>query len=323
MKENSKNVLVETIDVDALETDTSAIDDNENGLPQKKRRYSEPYYADDIFRIFLKDMGRKSLLTVEEEIEAGKAVRRGGDDRQQGIETLVNGNLRLVMSVAKRYVDRGVPLLDLVQEGSMGLMKAAEKYDWRKGYKFSTYATWWIRQAMTRAIANTARTIRLPVHMVDNIRRVKFTSQKLTIKLQRKPTMEELAKALTMPMGQLKSILTAMTVEAVSFDRNVGDDETNPLKDFISDHKAIDPVDKTTTQMLSKDLLDAMGKLSPKEQFILMERFGINAESKPRTLESIGAQLGCTKERIRQIQSKALEKLRNDENINHLREYLN
>ncbi len=306
--------------------DESATDEILNGEPEDSsagRHFSETLATDDLLRMFLKDIGREPLLTREQEIEAGKALFRGGDDAERAIEILVKGNLRLVISIAKKYVGNGVLFLDLIQEGCLGLMKAAEKYDYRKGFKFSTYATWWIRQAVSRAIENNGRTIRIPAHMNEKIRKFKVAEQKLTMKLRREPSMSELAQYLDVSVGQLRSVLKAMDTRAVSYDKPFGEDDEGSLKNYIPNESSLNPTDVTSESLMSRDLNQAMTLLTPRERYILMERFGLNYEQSPKTLEQLGRELGCTKERVRQIEAKAINRLRASDILRHLRDYLN
>lgn len=264
----------------------------------------------DLLQMFFRDISRKTLLTHEEEIAAGKLVRKGGKQATQGIRILVDGNLRLVVSIAKKYAGQGLPLLDLIQEGSLGLIRAAQKYDWRKGYKFSTYATWWIRQSMHRALANMARTIRLPSHMVDKIRMYKRAQQALILKLNRDPSIDELVREMGVDRTQVLRIIRATGVETVSFDKSVGHDD-NTFQDFIEDMHADDPADVTAGRMLSDDLRKAMDILNKRERMVLVERFGMNKARRPKTLELLARNMGCSKERVRQIETNAIRKLRN------------
>lgn len=284
-----------------------------------KNLTSYSFKGDDILQMFLKDVGRESLLTHKQEIELGKAIRKGGAEGNKARETLIKSNLRLVISIAKKYVGQGVLFMDLVQEGCLGLLKAVEKYDYRRGFKFSTYATWWIRQAIIRSIANTSRTIRIPIHMSDKIRLMKTTSQQLAFKLGREPSFEELAKAMGVPVKKLRSIVSAMGTESMSLDMPVGEDQT--LEDYVADAGGSTPINVTTSKFLSEDLLQAIDFLSPKEKHILLERYGVHTGNR-RTLDEIGKQLGYSKERIRQIEERALKKLRANRDIWHLKEYL-
>ncbi|HEY9685456.1 MAG TPA: sigma-70 family RNA polymerase sigma factor [Coleofasciculaceae cyanobacterium] len=291
--------------------------------PERKKADMEAILADDIYKMFLRDLGRENLLTREEEIEAGKAVLRGGDDAKKGIETLVRGNIRLVISNAKKYLHSEVPFLDLIQEGCIGLIRAAQKYDYRRGYKFSTYATWWIRQAISRAVDNTSRTIRLPSHMMDRIRQLKAAQRKLALEQGQSPDADELAKILKISRVQLDGVLRAIRTEAVSFDVAVGEGESATLKELLPDIASVAPEEETVTRSLSRDIDDALSILTSRERFILTKRFGLDStHRKSLTLEDIGRQLGCTRERVRQLETRALEKLRANERGAHLKAYL-
>jgi RNA polymerase primary sigma factor len=291
--------------------------------PERKKTSVDAILADDIYKMFLRDLGREHLLTREAEIEAGKAVLLGGDDAKKGIETLVRGNIRLVISVAKKYLHSEVPFLDLIQEGCIGLIRAAQKYDYRKGYKFSTYATWWIRQAISRAVDNTSRTIRLPSHMMDKIRQLKAAQRKLALEKGQLPDADELAKILNLSRVQLDGILRAIRTEAVSYDVAVGEDESATLKELLPDVASVAPEEETITRSLSRDVDQALSLLTSRERFILTKRFGLDSASKKSlTLEDIGRQLGCTRERVRQLEARALKKLRANERGAHLKAYL-
>ncbi len=278
------------------------------------------FRTDDILQMFLKDVGRSSLLTHKEEIELGKKIREGGDQANWAKEQLVKANLRLVISIARKYIGQGVLFMDLVQEGCLGLMKAVERYDYRKGFKFSTYATWWIRQAIIRSIANTSRTIRIPIHMSDKIRLLKTVSRDLSLKLGREPSIKELGKELQLPEKKVRAILTAMATESRSLDAPVGEDLT--LEDYVQDTaEEGSPTSVISKKLLSEDLIRAIEMLSPKEKHILIERYGIYS-GRRKTLEEIGRAMGYSKERIRQIEERSLKKLRMNKDIQHLREYL-
>lgn len=278
------------------------------------------FRSDDILQMFLKDVGRSALLTHAEEIELGKRIAKGGEAGRKAREKLINANLRLVISIARKYVGQGVLFMDLVQEGCLGLIKAVERYDYRKGFKFSTYATWWIRQAIIRAIANTARTIRIPIHMSDKIRLLKAISRDLTLKLGREPSVREIGKEMNLPEKKVRAILTAMATESRSLDTPIGDDLT--LEDYIQDPTdEVSPTSIISKKFLSEDLIEAIEVLSPKEKHILKERYGLET-GRRKTLEEIGKSMGYSKERIRQIEERSLKKLRMNKNIQHLREYL-
>lgn len=288
----------------------------------KKAYATEPLApSSDILQMFLRDLGRERLLTHAEEIELGKKISAGGPEGEAAKQELTKANLRLVISIAKKYLGQGVLFLDLIQEGCLGLMKAVEKYDYRKGFKFSTYATWWIRQSITRCIANTGRTIRLPSHMVDKVRQVKRHHQELSSKLGREPTIPELARAMEVSVNQMKGILSAMDLHTTSLDMTMFNGGTT-LNEYIEDESSKSPVDTTSGSMLTNQLLNALEYLNDKERFVLLERFGILNNGEGKTLEVIGRQLGCSKEYVRQIEKQALKKLRANKNVHHLREFL-
>ncbi len=303
-------------DAENLEKEEQLILASESLSTEEKYNFK----ADDILQMFLKDVGRSSLLTHKEEIELGKKIRQGGEEGKRAKEKLVKANLRLVISIARKYIGQGVLFMDLVQEGSLGLIKAVERYDYRKGFKFSTYATWWIRQAIIRSIANTSRTIRIPIHMSDKIRLLKTTSREMSLKLGREPNIKELSKELKLPEKKVRAILTAMATESRSLDTPIGEDLT--LEDYVQDTgEEVSPTSVISKKFLSEDLIQAIEVLSPKERHILIERYGIFS-GRRKTLEEIGKAMGYSKERIRQIEERSLKKLRMNKDIQHLREYL-
>lgn len=271
----------------------------------------------DPVRMYLKEIGRVPLLKFEQEISLAKRVERGDKEAKK---ILTESNLRLVVSIAKKYVGRGMALLDLIQEGNQGLIRAVEKYDWRKGYKFSTYATWWIRQAITRAIADQARTIRIPVHMVETINRFLRTSRRMMQELGREPTPEEVAKEMQIDPSKAREIIK-ISQEPTSLEAKVGDDEDSHLGDFIFDVTAPTPYDTASRQLLKEHMEEVLTTLSDRERRVLEERFGLN-DGKPKTLEEVGKVFQVTRERIRQIEAKALRKLRHPSRSKRLRDYL-
>ena len=272
---------------------------------------------DDPVKVYLKEIGRVPLLTPEEEIEL--AIRIGDND-QQAKQRLAEANLRLVVSIAKRYVGRGMQFLDLIQEGNLGLIKAVDKFDYTKGFKFSTYATWWIRQAITRAIADQARTIRIPVHMVETINKVKKTNSQLLHKNGRDPTAEEIAAELNMPVEKVREILR-VSQEPVSLETPMGEEDDSHLGDFIPDHDALAPADAASMLLLKEQLNDVLKTLTLREAKVLSLRFGLE-DGHPRTLEEVGSEFGVTRERIRQIEAKALRKLRHPSRSKKLKDFL-
>ena len=261
--------------------------------------------TEDPVRMYLKEIGKVPLLTAEEEIELAKRMELGD---QEAKKRLAEANLRLVVSIAKRYVGRGMLFLDLIQEGNLGLIKAVEKFDYRKGYKFSTYATWWIRQAITRAIADQARTIRIPVHMVETINKLIRVSRQLLQELGREPTPEEIAAEMDMPVERVREILK-ISQEPVSLETPIGEEEDSHLGDFIQDDNVPVPADAATFTLLKEQLEEVLGTLTEREQKVLILRFGLE-DGRARTLEEVGKEFNVTRERIRQIEAKALRKLR-------------
>ena len=272
---------------------------------------------DDPVRMYLKEIGKVPLLSADEEIELAKRMEKGDQAAKQ---RLAEANLRLVVSIAKRYVGRGMLFLDLIQEGNMGLIKAVEKFDYRKGYKFSTYATWWIRQAITRAIADQARTIRIPVHMVETINKLIRVSRQLLQDLGRDPTPEEIAEELDMPVGKVREILK-VAQEPVSLETPIGEEEDSHLGDFIPDTEMMIHADAAAFTLLKEQLLEVLGTLTDREQKVLRLRFGLD-DGRARTLEEVGKEFQVTRERIRQIEAKALRKLRHPSRSKKLRDYL-
>lgn len=277
----------------------------------------QPTEYDDPVRVYLKEIGKIPLLTPEEEAELAKRAQEGDDEAKK---QLAEANLRLVVSIAKRYGNRGMQLLDLIQEGNIGLMKALEKFDYARGYKFSTYATWWIRQAMVRAIADQSRTIRIPVHMVETINKLTRTTRTMTQELEREPTAEELADRLGIPVERVHEI-RKIALEPVSLETPIGDEEDTHLGDFIKDEQTAVPADEATMTILREQLKEALDTLHPREQQVLKLRFGLE-DGQVRTLEEVGKEFNVTRERIRQIESKALRKLRHPSRSKRLRDFL-
>lgn len=271
----------------------------------------------DPVRMYLKEIGRIPLLNFDQEIALAKRVEKSDREAKK---TLITSNLRLVVSIAKKYVGRGLTLLDLIQEGNQGLIRAVEKYDWRRGYKFSTYATWWIRQSITRAIADQARTIRIPVHMVENINRFLRASRKLMQELGREPTPEEVAKVLGIEPDKALEIIK-ISQEPASLESPVGDEEDSRLGDFIHDTSAPTLFDAASKELLKEQVEQVLATLSDRERRVLEERFGLK-DGRPKTLEEVGRMFAVTRERIRQIEAKALRKLRHPSKGNKLKDYL-
>lgn len=275
---------------------------------------------DDPVRMYLREIGRIQLLTADEEIELARKIVSGGKAGEIAKRKLVQANLRLVVSIAKKYVGRGMLFLDLIQEGNLGLIRAAEKFDHERGYKFSTYATWWIRQAITRAIADQARTIRIPVHMVETINKLKKVTRKLAQDLSRKPTEEEIAEAMGITINKLREIIK-VAQEPLSLETPIGKEEDSRLGDFIEDQGADAPVNTVAHELLREDLAEVLSSLSPRERDVLRLRFGMD-DGRQRTLEEVGQLFGVTRERIRQIEAKALRKLRHPNRSKRLKEYI-
>ena len=278
----------------------------------------DTFSTDDPVRMYLKEIGKVSLLTAEEEVALAKRMAEGDEEAKQ---RMAEANLRLVVSIAKRYVGRGMLFLDLIQEGNMGLIKAVEKFDYTKGYKFSTYATWWIRQAITRAIADQARTIRIPVHMVETINKVIRVSRQLLQELGHDPSAEEIAEEMNMPVEKVRDILK-IAQEPVSLETPIGEEEDSHLGDFIPDEEASEPSEAASFTLLKEQLMEVLATLTPREEKVLRLRFGLE-DGRTRTLEEVGREFNVTRERIRQIEAKALRKLRHPSRSKKLRDFLN
>ncbi|HPP32094.1 MAG TPA: RNA polymerase sigma factor RpoD [Soehngenia sp.] len=273
--------------------------------------------VDDPVRMYLKEIGKIPLLTTEEEIELAKRMENGDEEAKR---KLAEANLRLVVSIAKKYVGRGMLFLDLIQEGNLGLMKAVEKFEYKKGFKFSTYATWWIRQAITRAIADQARTIRIPVHMVETINKLVRVQRQLVMELGRDPTPEEIAAEMDMDVDKVREIMK-IAQEPVSLETPIGEEEDSHLGDFIPDEEILAPADAATFTMLKEQLMEVLDSLTPREQKVLKLRFGLE-DGRARTLEEVGKEFDVTRERIRQIEAKALRKLRHPSRSKKLKDFL-
>ena len=280
-------------------------------------KVDDSYSTDDPVRMFLKEIGKVPLLTAEEEVELAIRMSQGDEEAKR---RMTEANLRLVVSIAKRHVGRGMLFLDLIQEGNLGLIKAVEKFDYTKGYKFSTYATWWIRQAITRAIADQARTIRIPVHMVETINKVIRVSRQLLQELGHDPSAEEIAAEMGMPVEKVREILK-IAQEPVSLETPIGEEEDSHLGDFIPDEDASEPSEAASFSLLKEQLMEVLDTLTPREKKVLELRFGI-VDGRTRTLEEVGKEFNVTRERIRQIEAKALRKLRHPSRSKKLKDYL-
>ena len=303
---------------DILEDSDLAV--SKNVLKKRVKILEKEFKSDDILQMYLRDIGKKNMLSSSEEIEIGRIVREGSkEDSLRAKNNLVQANLRLVVSIAKKYVGQGVLFMDLIQEGSLGLMRAAERFDYRKGFKFSTYATWWIRQTMIRAIANSSRTIRIPVHMSDKIRQYKKQNLELSLKFGREPTLEELSKYMKLSPDKVRNIKKAMNREPISLDMPIGEDLF--LEDYVPDEISSTPSFKAARSLLHEDIIEALGILTDREQRIIVERFGLGG-SREKTLEELGRMFGFSKERIRQIEDTAIKKLRTAQEASHLKEYI-
>ena len=315
----------QNIDVLRISPDTDDADDveilltDEDEVDMEKIDLSVPdgISIEDPVRMYLKEIGKVPLLSAEEEIELAKRMAEGDEDAKK---RLAEANLRLVVSIAKRYVGRGMLFLDLIQEGNLGLIKAVEKFDYQKGFKFSTYATWWIRQAITRAIADQARTIRIPVHMVETINKLIRVSRQLLQELGREPLPEEIAEELDMPVERVREILK-ISQEPVSLETPIGEEEDSHLGDFIQDDNVPVPAEAAAATLLKEQLGEVLDTLTDREQKVLRLRFGMN-DGRARTLEEVGKEFAVTRERIRQIEAKALRKLRHPSRSRKLRDYL-
>ncbi len=321
----ANNIDVLRIDSDSEGDDMDDIDDDDIILTEEDEvdmdnldlSVPDGVSIEDPVRMYLKEIGKVPLLTADEEVELAKRMADGDEDAKK---RLAEANLRLVVSIAKRYVGRGMLFLDLIQEGNLGLIKAVEKFDYRKGFKFSTYATWWIRQAITRAIADQARTIRIPVHMVETINKLIRVSRQLLQELGREPTPEEIAEEMDMPVERVREILK-ISQEPVSLETPIGEEEDSHLGDFIQDDNVPVPSEAAAQTLLKEQLDEVLDTLTDREQKVLRLRFGMD-DGRARTLEEVGKEFDVTRERIRQIEAKALRKLRHPSRSRKLRDYL-
>ena len=318
--------ILEANNIDVLslseDDDADAVDFETDGeeVEQIDLTVPEGVSIEDPVRMYLKEIGKVPLLSAEEEIELAQAMERGGEEGEAAKKKLAEANLRLVVSIAKRYVGRGMLFLDLIQEGNLGLIKAVEKFEYRKGYKFSTYATWWIRQAITRAIADQARTIRIPVHMVETINKLVRVQRQLLQELGREPSPEEIAVEMQMPVERVREILK-ISQEPVSLETPIGEEEDSHLGDFIQDENVPVPADAAAFTLLKEQLVEVLDTLTDREQKVLRLRFGLD-DGRARTLEEVGREFNVTRERIRQIEAKALRKLRHPSRSRKLRDFL-
>jgi RNA polymerase primary sigma factor len=311
--------VLESMNIDVIGDGQDESEDNEEEEETEKIDLSVPegIAIDDPVRMYLKEIGKVPLLSPQEEIELAQKIEEGD---YYSKKKLAEANLRLVVSIAKRYVGRGMMFLDLIQEGNLGLIKAVEKFDYRKGYKFSTYATWWIRQAITRAIADQARTIRIPVHMVETINKLIRVSRQLLQELGREPQPDEIAKIMELPVEKVREIMK-IAQEPVSLETPIGEEEDSHLGDFIPDDEAPAPAEAAAFTMLKEQLINVLDTLTPREEKVLRLRFGLD-DGRARTLEEVGKEFNVTRERIRQIEAKALRKLRHPSRSKKLKDYL-
>ena len=329
LNEQRMEVIYDTLEannIDVLsmteeEPEDIPFDDMDDGeVEQIDISIPEGVSIEDPVRMYLKEIGKVPLLSAEEEIELAKLMEKGGPEGERAKKKLAEANLRLVVSIAKRYVGRGMLFLDLIQEGNLGLIKAVEKFDYQKGYKFSTYATWWIRQAITRAIADQARTIRIPVHMVETINKLVRVQRQLLQELGREPSPEEISKEMNMPVERVREILK-ISQEPVSLETPIGEEEDSHLGDFIQDDNVPVPADAAAFTLLKEQLVEVLDTLTDREQKVLRLRFGLD-DGRARTLEEVGKEFNVTRERIRQIEAKALRKLRHPSRSRKLKDFL-
>lgn len=315
-----ENNNIDVLSMTDEEPDDIPFDLEEEEVEQIDISIPEGVSIEDPVRMYLKEIGKVPLLSAEEEIALAQVMEEGGPAGENAKKKLAEANLRLVVSIAKRYVGRGMLFLDLIQEGNLGLIKAVEKFDYRKGYKFSTYATWWIRQAITRAIADQARTIRIPVHMVETINKLVRVQRQLLQELGREPSPEEIAKEMNMPVERVREILK-ISQEPVSLETPIGEEEDSHLGDFIQDENVPVPADAAAFTLLKEQLVEVLDTLIDREQKVLRLRFGLD-DGRARTLEEVGKEFNVTRERIRQIEAKALRKLRHPSRSRKLKDFL-
>ena len=317
LEKSGIDVLRITDDDDIPDEELLLSDEDEVDMENLDLSIPDGISIEDPVRMYLKEIGKVPLLSAEEEIELAKRMENGD---QEAKKRLAEANLRLVVSIAKKYVGRGMPFLDLIQEGNMGLMKAVDKFDYTKGYKFSTYATWWIRQAITRGIADTGRTIRVPVHMVETINKTLRMTRTLLQELGREPTPEEVAERLNVSVSRVREVLK-ISRDPVSLDTPIGEEDDSHLGDFIEDDSALSPADSAAFSMLRAELATALESLTDRERQVVKLRFGLE-DGRARTLEEVGKEFNVTRERIRQIEAKALRKLRHPSRSRKLKDYL-
>lgn len=317
MVESANITIIDDFSAEALDGISLEVDLPKETDAQETVATNEATAMDDPVKVYLKEIGRVPLLTPEEEIDLAMRI---SENDQRAKQRLAEANLRLVVSIAKKYVGRGMQFLDLIQEGNLGLIKAVDKFDYTKGFKFSTYATWWIRQAITRAIADQARTIRIPVHMVETINKVKKANSQLLHENGREPTPDEIAQYLDMSVDKVREILR-VAQEPVSLETPIGEEEDSHLGDFIPDDEALAPADAASISLLKEQLSEVLKTLTPREEKVLRLRFGLD-DGNPKTLEEVGKEFNVTRERIRQIEAKALRKLRHPSRSKKLKDFI-